>query len=453
MRNRTLQTVCVSGLTSGLALLMLSACSSGGGSDVADRQQGKGTDAPAQTAKPAEPVNLVFFGNSTQTEQYFNTYYGDALRKKFPDYKFTYIQKNTPGGIDLPGLVASKTQIDIFYATVGNFESSLVAYDLHVDMEPYMKKLAIDTSRLEPSQLEAMKLNTGGRIYGLPVQSNVETLYYNKAIFDKFGVAYPLDGLTWDELAEMSGKLTRRDGDKPYYGFGTTFDHILKTNPFSLARVDPKTEKPTIDSDPRWKTFYDTVFVRTMRDEAYRQSYNSGGKLNHINSFLKDQNVALFPYMAQLYLTNPEELKTMEWDIATYPTFKELPQTGSQALPMYFGVTKLSKHPDAAAEVLKYMVSDEYQLTLARKGWMPSVMTAEVQKQYAQDTPFPDKNYAALFKHKPAPIAYAPEYDPQLMTVYTVAASDLVKGVADMNTIFRQAAEKAAKIVEEAKAK
>ncbi|MDF2716492.1 MAG: extracellular solute-binding protein family 1 [Paenibacillus sp.] len=406
---------------------------------------------PDPVSKPGEPVELTFYGNSIQSQDYFNRYYGDAIRSKFPDYKINYLQlDNAVKATTLPELVATRTPIDIYYATVGNFESALITYDLQVDMTELIKKHGIDTSRFEPTLLDAMRGNTGGPLFGLPIQTGVQALYYNKGIFDKFGLAYPKDGMTWDDAAELSKKLTRFADGKQIYGFGATFGHTIRSNAFSLARVDKKTETPTIGADSRWKTFFETLFVKMMPGDAYNQRFVQNTTLDGINGFIKDQDVAMLAFFSQLYLTNPEELKPMNWDIVSLPTFRELPGVGSQHYPMYFGVTKLSRNADAATEVLKYMVSDEFQLGLARKGWMSSLRTEKVRQEYAQDTPFKDKNFKALFMNKPAPIAPAPIYDPALVVHYTAAAYSILKGTADINTAFRAAEEAAAKTIKDA---
>lgn len=407
-----------------------------------------GTDMPAR--KSSEPAELTFYGNSTQSAEYFDTYYGNALRKKFPQHTIRYLQRTS--GNTTESYVASGTKFDIYYATVGNFESALQTFDLQVDMTDLIRKHGIDTSAFEPTLLEAMKLNTGGAIYGIPIQTSVETLYYNKSLFDKFGVAYPKDGLTWDDAAALSARLTREDGGVQYYGFTTTINHMLRMNQFSIPRVDPKTGKPTIQTDPRWKTYFETLYTKVMAGEAYRNRFLANGTLAASEAFINRKEAAMYAFPSQLYLTNPEEMKAMEWDIATLPTFKELPGVGSQSYPMFFGVTKLSKQPDAAMEVLKYMASEEFQIELARKGWMSTLQKESVRQAYGQDTPFKDKNYKALFS-KPAPIAYAPEYDPTLISNYSRIALKLLTGSHDLNTAFRIAEEEALKTINEANVK
>lgn len=44
-------------------------------------------------------------------------------------------------------------------------------------------------------------------VYGLPYQSNVQGFFYNKAVFDEAGVAYPTADTTWDEFLEMVNSL------------------------------------------------------------------------------------------------------------------------------------------------------------------------------------------------------------------------------------------------------
>ena len=46
-----------------------------------------------------------------------------------------------------------------------------------------------------------------GTQYGLPYQSNVQGIFYNKELFDKAGVAYPTDDTTYEDLLGMIAKL------------------------------------------------------------------------------------------------------------------------------------------------------------------------------------------------------------------------------------------------------
>lgn len=47
-----------------------------------------------------------------------------------------------------------------------------------------------------------------GELYGLPKDFDTIGLWYNKALFDKAGVAYPTDEWTWDDVSAAAAELT-----------------------------------------------------------------------------------------------------------------------------------------------------------------------------------------------------------------------------------------------------
>ena len=64
--------------------------------------------------------------------------------------------------------------------------------------------------------------NSDGVQYALPKDHDTIALLYNKAIFDKYGVDYPTDDWTWEDMAEKAKALTKDDGS--VYGIGAGFD-------------------------------------------------------------------------------------------------------------------------------------------------------------------------------------------------------------------------------------
>ncbi|NOU90117.1 extracellular solute-binding protein [Paenibacillus sp. LMG 31460] len=64
-------------------------------------------------------------------------------------------------------------------------------------------------------------------------------LYYNKDIFDKFGISYPRNGMTWDEVYDLAKKLNRTEDGISYRGFGMAAGAMFTVNPLSLQPVEP----------------------------------------------------------------------------------------------------------------------------------------------------------------------------------------------------------------------
>jgi multiple sugar transport system substrate-binding protein len=46
------------------------------------------------------------------------------------------------------------------------------------------------------------------KIFALPMTLGYYVMYYNNNIFDKFGVSYPKDGMTWDDVAALAKKVS-----------------------------------------------------------------------------------------------------------------------------------------------------------------------------------------------------------------------------------------------------
>ena len=61
-----------------------------------------------------------------------------------------------------------------------------------------------------------------GKQYALPKDHDTIALIYNKAIFDRYGVAYPNDSWTWEDYAAAAAKIT--EAGKADRVFGTAMN-------------------------------------------------------------------------------------------------------------------------------------------------------------------------------------------------------------------------------------
>lgn len=57
----------------------------------------------------------------------------------------------------------------------------------------------VDVGKLNKVAVDSVKTASGyNYLIGIPWTMHFHPLYYNKDIFDQFGVTYPKDGITWD---------------------------------------------------------------------------------------------------------------------------------------------------------------------------------------------------------------------------------------------------------------
>ncbi len=73
-------------------------------------------------------------------------------------------------------------------------------------LDEWIAKTNYDLSDYWPTVIERATIN--GKLYGLQRDLDLRLLYYNKAMFDKAGVAHPTEKWTWDDWADAARKLT-----------------------------------------------------------------------------------------------------------------------------------------------------------------------------------------------------------------------------------------------------
>jgi multiple sugar transport system substrate-binding protein len=117
--------------------------------------------------------------------------------------------------------------------------------DLDFDTSVYL------TGLLEPGTVD-------GTLYFLPKDYSTLAVYYNKALFDDAGVAYPEAGWTWDDLLTTAQALTQDtdgDGQTDIYGiqlpanWTTGFEYWVAAAGGSLISEDGTSYVGYMDSD------------------------------------------------------------------------------------------------------------------------------------------------------------------------------------------------------------
>lgn len=439
-----------------LLILMAAACNkeespsqgqqkSAGEEDVIHPALSKKDQEASIVPQPKE-VELVIYSNVGDPDDEIYGVYIDPLHRKYPHIRMKYIRASSNDGTTLPQLMANGDKFDIYYHGRGSFESTLLEFNIMYDMSDMIRKHNIDISHLEPATIESMREAFDGKIYGLPISLNSLLIYYNQALFEQFGVDFPKDGMTWDETFDLAKKMTRSEGQQRFYGFGSSgHNQLVMWNPYSIPLVDGKAHKPTIYSDERWRTIFQTVFLNPVMTEIFREA----GQILNWSSFSKDRNLAMILYTASVPTAFPEDMKVLDWDMAALPTLSNLPGVGSQASPIYFGVTSLSTNPDAAMEALKYWTSIEFQVENSKQGKLMASRSQEVRNALGQDTLYAEKNWGAVTYHPFAALAPMVEYDTKVRVAYMNHLNPLLAGEMDLNTTLRKMEESAQQVISE----
>lgn len=436
--------------------LVLGAC---GGNDNEGASGNDAVETPPQSSdaegnnedkgsEPKEDVTITFYSTNWDPVELFDFRFGDALREKFPEYKIEYIQRGA--GTHPEELIATGTEFDIFFQAISFYESHTMPLDLHYDMTELIEQSGVDLDRYEPTTIDAIKQLNGGKMYSLPVYGNTLVLFYNQDVFDQFGLDYPTNDMTWEETMEIAKRITRVEDEVQYIGLTHYPTLTTRMNPMSIPTIDMESGQPTINTDDRWKTFYEMFFVNPVA-EGYQDWLNEVTPGAMPNAFYNLKNIGMYAGMVStLAIANPE-LENFEWDLVALPSFADNPGVGAQINSINFGITKLSSEKEEAMEVIKYMGSDEFQMQLSRKAVMPVIKNQEVREAFGKESPHGEKNYQALFYKDPAPVPEKTYYDADMVSIYQAEGVEVMLGNKDVNTARRDAHELAVQKLEELK--
>ncbi|MBD2864953.1 ABC transporter substrate-binding protein [Paenibacillus oceani] len=422
-----------------LTLLTAAACGS---------KEGAGESAPAaDPAKPQtkEPVELVVVTPDAD----FNEALLEKLGKKFPNYTIRHINQSTKGN-SIPELLTNGTPIDLYGKAAGGFAEEYIANKLHYDMTDLVKTYKINPADYEKGLIDYVRKLSDGKMYALPGNGNNLVVFYNKTVFDRFGVAYPKNGMTWSEMMELAKKLTRTEDGKSYIGLSGHTQLLLNWNQMGLPFVDPKTGTPMMNKDERWRTFFQTIYGEPVLTQAYQAA---GQTFSQGNSAFYAGTVGMMIFNSNTAAMAGSNLEKMDWDMVAMPSFPGMPNVGTPMNATLWAVPAISRNKEAAMDVIAYLLSDEYMGEMSRRGKLVSKQTDAILKHFGSEATPKDKNWSALIHNKFAPFPEKAPYEPKILTINEKFANEYMAGKADLNTALRMMEEEALKVIQQEKAK
>ena len=219
-------------------------------------------------------------------------------------------------------------------------------------LDDAIKEAGIDTSGY-PANLVALYQN-GGKTYALPKDFDTIGLWYNKALFDAKGVAYPTAAWTWDDVKTTAAKLT--DPGAGIFGIAAPleaqagyYNTIYQAGGYVI-------------SDDKTKSGYD--LPESVQGLQYWTDFVKDGVSPSLASFADTEAVAQFMsgkiammYTGSFYALrfHNDEYASKNFDVQV------LPKGPKSAASIINGMGNVafagSKHPQEAAKLAVYLSS------------------------------------------------------------------------------------------------
>ncbi|TVY07758.1 ABC transporter substrate-binding protein [Paenibacillus cremeus] len=443
----------ISILASALVLASLTACSSGQGTQGAAPKEAPKAEETKATPPPAsnEPVTLTITNHKSVgfTESDFQKYFVEPVKKKYPNITLQYIKPTQ--GQELEDLVAAGNTPDLIFASNGYF-ALLKQLDVMQDLNEYVKKYNVDLSIYDQPIMERIRqAGDKGELYSIPFSLNYGMMLYNKDIFDKFGLPYPKDIMSFEDILPIAKKINRTENGIQYIGFEPNYADTIAGQlgvPAVLAN-----DKPTLDL-PEYKRVFD--FMKQVYDIPGQ--IGPGDKFNWgRNGFLKDQNVAMFLEWSNDAAAPLEEAAKggfTNWDIAALPNFQDKLGNGRTVDSHMTFISKTSKHKEEAFKVLLETVSKETQMIVSANGRISAIPDKAIQANYAKNfSSYNGKKVQNIFLTKQTPAQKSSIYGSKASSIIRDEQKNMALGKKDVNTALKDAQERVIKNVEEEKKK
>ena len=210
-----------------------------------------------------------------------------------------------------------------------------------------------------------------GAQYGVPKYHGALALYYNKDLFDAHGVAYPDDTWTQDDYLNAMRQLTLDtdgDGGTDVWGgmIDVSWDRVqIHVNAWGGNFVDPANPSSCVmDQRPamaalEWlrARMWDDKVMATFPDVQNLSTRDAfiGGKV----ATVEDGSWALKDILAKA-----------PFRVGVAPLPAGPAGRVTLATTDGFGIYAGTQHPEEAWELLKFLISDEYVLAMARANFL-----------------------------------------------------------------------------------
>jgi len=191
------------------AVMALSLAACGGGSSSGGSSSG-GDSGSSSGGSNALTINIWDSNQQAGLQQIVDEWSAESgVSAKIEvvdwDNYWTLLEAGASGG----------TMPDVFWMH-SNTAQMYMENDILLDLDPYIEKdETMDLSKYYQGIVD-LYTRSDGKHFAIPKDHDTIALLYNKAIFDQYGVDYPTDDWTWEDMYEAAKKITEGSNGDVY---------------------------------------------------------------------------------------------------------------------------------------------------------------------------------------------------------------------------------------------
>ncbi|MFD0620935.1 ABC transporter substrate-binding protein [Paenibacillus sp. GCM10027629] len=295
----------------------------------------------------------------------------DKLQAEGKNIKVKWIQGQATSEA-LQELNASGVVPDIIYTSKGI--DALKDLDMVEPIDELSKIYGMDISSIDPSIVSLFRsFDDKGSMIGVPTFADTYTLFYNKEIFDMFGVPYPTDHMTWDETIELAKKMTGERDGVVYRGLemgwqnSVTDDTLAPLKELVTNVVDPETDQVLLTSEPAVTRYFELMKKFYSVPGLYERDPKKAGSF-----FANGTAAMLVSWPTYMEWGIPENVRA-NTNSVLLPIWGGADQYAPTTTAHMYVLNKYSENKDAAFQWMKEVVAEDMQKKFSAAGY-PTVL-------------------------------------------------------------------------------
>jgi multiple sugar transport system substrate-binding protein len=425
-----------------------------------------------QLSKPVAPVALELMDKEKDItlkvgyfhEDTFMMRYGKAFTIRYPNVGVKVVPMGDNGWnaannkekvLDL----MEKEQLDVLFLPPDLY-GELAKEGRLYPLDSVMKQDNYDLQNIYGGVTDSLRKLGDGKLYGLSPEYEMNALYYNKDLFDKYGVPYPKSGMSWEDVLQLAARFpTDERGGERVYGLSAPgypdasqlAAQIAKTKGLSLFNAEGN--QVTLDTDG-WKKVWSIATEgyakgyifrpqpwpkrSMMMDEVYKRNpFISGTAAMAVTgySLSRDLDLAESQY----------KMSAFNWDIASEPIEPARPgESASFTLGAIYAVNAKSEQQRAAWEMVKLINSAEIAKKLSR-----TMASGSLPTRLKSVKPDDGRNYEPFYTMRPSTVEVAPSVHPRTLRKFYDAYGPAAAQKADAVVSGRLRPDEAVKQLQE----
>jgi multiple sugar transport system substrate-binding protein len=248
-----------------------------------------------------------------------------------------------------------------------------------IPLNDYIEAADIDLSLYSGATEE---LTYEDALYALPFRSDIWILYYNKALFDAAGLAYPTNDMTWEEFDALARQLASGEGADRVYG---AHFHTWRST-VQLPTVQDG-ENIVIAEDYSFMAPIYNMVTSLQNDRIIMDFGELKAGNIHYSGVFKNSQVAMLPmgswFIGSLIAAEKAGEFDFDWGVAKYPHPEGVEAGTTAGTLTSLAINSLSENKDAAFDFIKFYSGVEGAQILAELGNLPAIRTPEVLATFA----------------------------------------------------------------------